>query len=308
MRAYVAVTDGDWFRFLRALPGVDEVNFWQPGGQRGFSAVGVGQPFLFKLHYPEHAIVGGGFLRHSSILPCSLAWDAFGKKNGAPSFAEMRRRIERYRRVPPDPHAEYNIGCILLADPFFFDDRDWIRPPEDFARTIVQGKTYDLTSSAGQTLWASVIARLKARHPDDPQVSEVGPEMFGEPALVRPRLGQGTFRVLVTDTYRRRCAVTGEKTLPVLEAAHIKPVATGGVHRVDNGILLRSDVHTLFDRGYVTISPDHRFLVSGRLRSDFDNGEHYHRLHGSTVWLPESEPERPSRGLLEWHADTVFLR
>jgi putative restriction endonuclease len=307
MRGYVAVTDGDWFRFLRTLTGVDEVNFWQPGGERAFSALEVGQPFLFKLHYPEHSIVGGGFLRHTSILPCSLAWDAFGEKNGAPSFPEMRRRIEKYRRVPPDQHVDYKIGCIILADPFFFDDRDWIRPPEDFARTIVQGKTYDLTTPIGQALWESVIANLKARYPDTPQVAEAEPGVFGESVLVRPRLGQGTFRVLVTDTYRRRCAVTGEKALPVLEAAHIKPVAVGGLHRVDNGLLLRSDIHTLFDRGYVTVTSDRRFLVSRRLRTDFDNGEHYYRLHGSSVWLPESAQDCPSREVLEWHAETQFL-
>ena len=48
--------------------------------------------------------------------------------------------------------------------------------------------------------------------------------------LPGPRLGQGGFRVLVTDTYRRRCAVTGERTLPVLQAAHIRPVTAGGLH------------------------------------------------------------------------------
>ena len=51
---------------------------------------------------------------------------------------------------------------------------------------------------------------------------------FGEPHLIRPRLGQGAFRVLVTDIYRRRCAVTQERTLPALEAAHIRPYGDGG--------------------------------------------------------------------------------
>jgi hypothetical protein len=51
---------------------------------------------------------------------------------------------------------------------------------------------------------------------------------YGNPLMVRPRLGQGSFRVLVTETYQRRCALTGEKTLPVLEAAHIKPYAELG--------------------------------------------------------------------------------
>lgn len=66
------------------------------------------------------------------------------------------------------------------------------------------------------------------------------------PQIVRPRLGQGAFRIVVTDTYERRCAVTGERTLPVLEAAHIKSYADGGAHDITNGLLLRSDLHTLF--------------------------------------------------------------
>lgn len=68
---------------------------------------------------------------------------------------------------------------------------------------------------------------------------------FGEPFLIRPRLGQGAFRVLVTDLYRRRCAVTRERTLPALEAAHIRPYGSGGAHEASNGLLLRRDIHTV---------------------------------------------------------------
>ncbi len=129
----------------------------------------------------------------------------------------------------------------------------------------------------------------------------------GHDVVVRQRFGQGTFRVVITDTYRRRCAVTGEKVLPVLEAAHIRPVAAGGAHRIDNGLLLRSDVHTLFDRGYVTVTPDYRFRVSSRLRKDFDNGEHYYRYDRRELWVPENLFDRPNKEFLEWHADTVFV-
>ena len=128
------------------------------------------------------------------------------------------------------------------------------------------------------------------------------------PVLVRQRLGQGTFRVMVTDAYQRRCAVTGERVLPVLQAAHILPVSEGGTHRVDNGLLLRSDVHTLFDSGYVTVTPDFQFRVSRRLHDEFDNGEEYFQLQGSELWLPRLEEDRPAHNFLEWHGDTVFLR
>ena len=93
----------------------------------------------------------------------------------------------------------------------------------------------------------------------------------------------------------------------MLQAAHIQPVTKQGRHRVDNGLLLRSDVHTLFDRGYLTVTPDHRTRVSGRLKKDFDNGEHYYQLAGSEIWLPKNAEDRPNREFLEWHADSVFL-
>lgn len=304
MKAYVGITDGDWYRYLRAQPGLDEVNFWQPGGSRVFKTLAPGEPFLFKLHAPDNYIVGGGFFSHATLLPATIAWDAFKEKNGAETFDEMRRRIERYRRVPDDPRAEYKIGCILLLEPFFFESQAWIPIPADFHLNIQQGRTYDLTAGVGKGLWDAVLDRL---HRDRPwsNVEITDQPMFRE-GLSRQRLGQGTFRVLISDLYQRRCAVTGEKALPVLEAAHIRPVAYGGVHRIDNGLLLRSDVHTLFDRGYVTVTPTYRFAVSRRLKDDFNNGEHYYRLDKSHVWLPPDPADHPSRELLEWHSDTVF--
>ena len=83
-------------------------------------------------------------------------------------------------------------------------------------------------------------------------------------------MGQGAFRVLVTDAYTRRCSVTGERTLPVLEAAHIKPFAVAGPHIISNGLLFRSDVHKLFDTGYLTITSDHKTEVSRRIKEEFE--------------------------------------
>jgi len=302
MRAYVAITDNEWFRFLRDRPALQEVNFWQPGGRTAFRALDSGEPLLFKLHSPENFVVGGGFFAAFSRLPCSLAWETFGEANGAVSLDEMRGRVEKYRRDPPAPHEDYNVGCVILESAFFFRDSDWIPVPEDFSLSIQKGKTYDLATSTGRALWEAVQQRLRASSVLEP----VEATMYGQPTLVRPRLGQGGFRVLVTDIYQRKCAVTGEKALPVLEAAHILAVARGGQHRVDNGLLLRSDVHRLFDKGYVTVTPDYRVRVSRRLRDEFDNGEPYFPLDGQSIWLPSQVESQPRRDFLEWHADTVF--
>src|SRR5207302_9239816 len=129
----------------------------------------------------------------------------------------------------------------------------------------------------------------------------------GQPTSELPRLGQCTFSVVATDAYERKCAATGERTLPVLQAAHIQPYALGGPHRVDNGLLLRSDLHTLFDRGYVTVTPDARLEVSRRIREEFENGRDYHALHGCSVRMPSQPAQRPLPALLAWHNENVFL-
>lgn len=76
-------------------------------------------------------------------------------------------------------------------------------------------------------------------------LAAIDPPRYGTPTLVAPRLGQGSFRALVTDAYSYRCAISKERTLPVLQAAHIRPYADGGQHELSNGVLLRSDLHAL---------------------------------------------------------------
>ncbi len=98
---------------------------------------------LFKLHSPRNFIVGGGFFTRFVHLPISLSWEAFGEGNGVRSLSEMRERIVKYRRVPIAPMENPKIGCILLAEPFFFGEGEWIPVPSDFSLNIVQGKGYD---------------------------------------------------------------------------------------------------------------------------------------------------------------------
>jgi putative restriction endonuclease len=92
----------------------------------------------------------------------------------------------------------------------------------------------------------------------------------------------------------------------VLEASHIRPYGLGGSHAINNGILLRSDLHRLFDHGYVAVSPKQTLMVSGRLARDFANGRTYYALEGRELHLPSDSEERPDEEALEWHRDTVW--
>jgi putative restriction endonuclease len=308
MKGFVGVTDNDWFAFLSQQPGIDEVNFWQPGGSSQFKSLKPGEPFLFKLHKPyQRYIAGGGFFAHYTTLPISLAWQTFGEKNGAPSYLKMRQLIEKHRNVESQ-FEDYKIGCILLEQPFFFPRSDWIPIPPDFSINIVQGKTYDLEQGHGLRLWQEVSFKLQAMNQLPGEVRGVADPRarYGEPAIILPRLGQGSFRVIVTDAYERRCAITEEKTLPALDAAHIKPYGEGGEHRVQNGILLRSDVHKLFDTGYITVTTDHRFEVSNRIKEEYDNGEQCRMLHGHRIHLPIKPQYNPRPEFLTWHNENIF--
>ena len=303
MKAYVAVTDTSWFRFLRARPNLDEVNFWRPGSDRQFRAIDPGEPFLFKLRSPQNVIVGGGIFSRFYGLPISMAWTAFREANGAPGSMQMRRAIESHRQSGSTGE-DFKIGCIILQSVVFLPKEFWI-PCQPRLTGYSPGKSFDAEREPIASIWTQV-QNARSAVPGSSSVRDAPAGMYGEPQLYRPRLGQGSFRIEVTRTYGEHCAVSGEKALPTLDAAHILPVSEGGEHRLDNGLLLRSDIHRLFDRGYATITTDHRFRVSRRLRDDFDNGEPYFPLDGAEISRPARREDWPNREFLEWHGDTVF--
>lgn len=310
LRIFVGVTHKPWFDCLAGL-GPDEVNFWQPSGSGEFRALRPGDLFLFKLKAPWTAIAGGGVFAHASLAPLSLAWEAFGTKNGNPDLASMRRTIAQLRRAAPlGERDDPVIGCRILTQPYFWPKDLWLPVPASFAANTVTGRGYTTDEPDGLRLWEAVQERLSAaptRPQGFPAEHAVPGERFGTPVPMRRRLGQGAFRLAVTDGYGRRCAVSGERTLPILDAAHVRPFAEGGGHEVSNGLLLRTDIHRLFDLGYVTVTERGRFAVSARLRADFDNGAHYYGMQGQELRAPERGVAPPAPEALRWHRENRYL-
>ena len=312
MRLFVGLTHRDWYRHLASHPELEEVNFWRPQAKSEFRALSEGDPFLFKLHYPERAICGVGWFEGFTLLPVLLAWRAFGEGNGANSYEQFLQRLSSLRHGQPILESE-DLGCVMLRSPVMFPRDDWIPEPSDWEPNIVQGKGYDAEVGIGRELWAQVLERLPAsllppgehRAEDEEHQGEVE---FAE-GWSRHRLGQGAFAALVANAYQRRCAFTRERVLPTLEACHIRPAARGGSHAVSNGLLLRSDVHQLFDLGYLGLHPQTlQIQVSPRIQLEFQNGVEYRALEGQVPLLPASLPERPSPVQLEWHLEEVWKR
>jgi putative restriction endonuclease len=307
VKLWIANTDNDWFDFLSAQSSLDEVNFWQPSGRFEFHAIQPGELFVFRLKSPRNMIGGFGVFEQASRLPLPLAWDAFGIKNGAATFDEMRNRVAQY--VHGELRRDHLLGCRIITQPVFLPQLAWIPLPPSWPTNVQVGKVYDTDSAEGRELWDRLFESglMEPLYAAYEPTAEPERARFGEPVLIKPRLGQGAFRIAVTDAYGRQCAVSGGKVLPALEAAHIKPYGEGGRHDVSNGILMRTDIHRVFDSGYATIDPDFRFVVSNRVKSDFNNGNEYLRLHGSTLILPAKRQFAPSREALEWHNSNCFL-
>jgi len=304
MKFYIGVTDDNWFHFL-AQQRPDEVNFWRPRDKSNFKVIEEGAPFLFKLHSPNNFIVGGGFFVKHLFLPLSLTWDAFGIKNGAATYDGFRQSIMKFRE---GEGLNPTIGSTILTEPFFFERKDWIPIPSNWSKNIVKGKSYATDEPIGANVWRQVQERLGDldRREGELVVQDPGVQ-FGKTVEIRSRIGQSAFRAMVTDAYKYRCSITKEKTLPVLEAAHIKPYSESGPNLTQNGLLLRSDMHILFDKGYMTVTDDHKVEVSGRIREEYQNGKEYYAYHGKELSnLPEKVMDRPSANFLNWHQDQVY--
>lgn len=149
------------------------------------------------------------------------------------------------------------------------------------------------------------VSGIRSHVPDESVAA--AQQKYGRPQVVLPRTGQEAFRIIVADSYQRQCAISSSHIIHILDAAHIKPYSTaGGTHSPTNRILLRQDIHTLFDRGYLTVTPEYKVEVSKRIKGEFNNGIEYYAMHGNQIHLPALEQFKPAKDYLIWHNEKIF--
>ncbi|MGA3683109.1 HNH endonuclease [Pseudomonas graminis] len=119
-------------------------------------------------------------------------------------------------------------------------------------------------------------------------------------SIVR-RKGQSKFRSTLLRAYNYRCAVTGCEIEALLEAAHIVPYQGADTNVVSNGLLLRADIHTLFDLGLCWVDPT-KLVV--KLAEGLEGSE-YEALRDQPISLPENVFDRPSADALRWHFNAL---
>jgi hypothetical protein len=132
----------------------------------------------------------------------------------------------------------------------------------------------------------------------EPEESGTGDVEYDEDATydevqnraIKTRRGQPRFRRNLLDAYRKSCAITGSRVVELLEAAHIVPHSLMTDYSTRNGLLLRTDIHTLFDLNLLSV--DERCVVHvSRTLSNTD----YWQYHGKRLkTIPDRSEDQPS--------------
>ncbi|WP_422738494.1 HNH endonuclease [Micromonospora sp. WMMD729] len=139
------------------------------------------------------------------------------------------------------------------------------------------------------------------RSPDDSSAVESDAASEGRRrrlAEVTARQGQADFRRRLMTAYGNRCAITGCDAEAALQAAHIDPYDGPATNQVNNGLLLRADLHNLLDRGLIWIDESYVVHVAAGIA-------HYSGYHGQQIRLPESADDRPDLEALRRHRRAV---
>jgi predicted RNA-binding protein with PUA-like domain len=142
-----------------------------------------------------------------------------------------------------------------------------------------------------------LLGELDGAEPFDPASIDDGRQRVLR--SIAQRQGQATFRRRLFEAYGGRCALTDCEVPWVLEAAHIFPHRGQQTNHVTNGLLLRADLHVLFDLGLLRVDPESLTVeLDPSLR-----GSPYTELSGRKLRLPASIEQRPSIEALAWHAE-----
>ena len=194
---------------------------------------------------------------------------------------------------PPSANLLAIRNLNKLARPFSITElilEDAGRPPGE--RTTSGGHRYVLLHDSDlDIVTPEDIANAQADIDEDSEfaIGSIGDERSRKAGCIVQRRGQSSFRRRLLRVYDGVCAITGCDAADALEACHIRPYMGASSNDIRNGVLLRSDVHTLFDMGLIGIDPESStVVVAPRLRDTS-----YEELHGRLARLPNEPHLRP---------------
>lgn len=297
----ISPTDYDWFDFLRDADLNSGINFWTPTPWN-IKKMKKGDRLYFMLKAPRRKIGGYGEFSAYKNLSAAQAWDEFGYRNGRPSQDVFFNSIKKYvtkntiqsGTIFDTTAPAHEIGCVILDNCEFWPDEHFqvisdTKSSDDkdaivcFEPQIVRIKYYnDVVDPFRETSKVNQGFRMISGQRERKQV------------FAALRDGQSRFKVKILKIYSNQCCVTGEKIPELMEAAHIQPYVNDCSNHAQNGLLLRVDIHRLYDNNLIFIDRDYRIHVSG-----FVKNPNYRQYDGRRITLPNVTNGYPSVDALE---------
>jgi HNH endonuclease len=288
-------------QWVKIAPG-DKACYWDDCYSQGYICVGwddVGDLIKFRSREDLRTMIAETYYRkspsHASLTATEL-WTLRGLRVGDRVVANKGKTqilavgtVRRFRRGRPcyrwDPRRhDYRHTVAVDWDTSY---RRTIRRRDEWNNTVVQvdPRELGLPSHRKPEIDSDIFPKLHFLKMLDKVT-----------ARVTQRQGQSDFRDLLIRTYSGRCAVSECKAVDVLEAAHIRPYGGPGSNHPSNGILLRADLHLLFDKGLLRIDPESlRIEIDGCIQDP-----EYRRFDRRKLRMPRYEIERPLRDLLRY--------
>ena len=287
----ISPTDIEWFKFLRREGLNSEINFWTPTPWN-VSQLSSGDKLYFMLKSPIRKIGGYGQFVEYQNMGLNDAWNKFGLKNGCVSKIELINRLDNYKAANSSDGrsvTESEIGCIILTNSVFYDDDKFLDLDNydiSFSKYIVKMKYFSEKDPL------ELDSELTS---NDFELRPITIEKLKRSRFVTYRKGQSRFQSIITAAYSNKFCITDETTPELLEAAHIQPYIDLESHHVKNGLLLRIDLHKLYDSGLMYIDEYFKVHISPEVKSKY-----YQSLNGVTIKLPENKNDYPSIAALQF--------
>ena len=299
----VAPTDLNWFQQLRT-EGVNGtvINFWTPTPWN-INQLKKGSKLYFMLKSPIRKIGGHGKFVEYKNMKASEAWKKYGRDNGVENLSQLISRTDLYKSrhsVKKPSLSDPDIGCILLRDPEFFENENFITDKAfgiDFPKQIVKLKYFKIREKTQIIDTKKEPIVVKNFELVDPSKSKK------KQLTQKERKGQAGFRRDILKIYENTCAVTDINQKEILEAAHIQGYVNEESNNVQNGLCLRVDIHKLFDNGLISIDKEYKILISPMLKTT-----EYIKFNGKKLKLPKNNSYYPSSNALEHHYNYIFRK
>lgn len=260
---------------------------------------------LFLVEEDGHQyIIGGGYFLCHTIIDIESCWNQFGVRSGYLTYQEFLKRAKEFEADISDP-----LNCYLCNGSFIFIKDKIIEIPYEVKINLDRKSRALVSANEPFGLFLKKVSlQRRVEQLSVNSNDSTWPGIYYKATMHKSRSMAAQFKARMLSIYDFKCAITGCTVGSVLSIAHIKTLYDDRYLMPDNALILRSDIHMLFSKGFITAYYDNDdtvlIRVSKRIKMDVD--PMYKFLDGAKLTLPENREYWPNKEYLTWHNQVRF--